>query len=120
MSRTYELAVFRVRVQENLNTLEILHDLGYNRGACMEEPKDRKKDISPWEAMGMTWDILLTVLILTAVFAFGGVMADRYFGTVFIFTALGFILLIVIGYRIVLKKARRITKRLDGVPDTKQ
>lgn len=80
----------------------------------MEEPKKGKQDITPWEAMGITWNILATILILTTLFALGGVLADRYFGTKFIFTAIGFILLITIGYRIILKKGKRIAERLEG------
>lgn len=72
-----------------------------------------KRDITIWEALGISWDILATVLILTMLFAFGGIMADRYAGTKYVFTITGFILLIIIGYRIIKKKASRIAKRLD-------
>jgi F0F1-type ATP synthase assembly protein I len=82
----------------------------------MEEPKKRTREISIWEALGMTWDILATVLILTTVFALGGVMADRYFNTKFVFTAIGFVLLVIIGRRIILKKGNRIAERLNGEP----
>jgi F0F1-type ATP synthase assembly protein I len=80
----------------------------------MEETKKKPRGISPWEAMGITWDIVATVLILTTLFAFGGVMADRCFGTKFIFTVIGFLLLVAVGYRVILKKARRIARRLEG------
>jgi len=72
-----------------------------------------QKDISPWEAMGLVWDILWTVVILTLIFAFGGVYLDKLAGTKFIFTVIGFILLIVIGKKILLKKAKKITDRLN-------
>jgi F0F1-type ATP synthase assembly protein I len=79
----------------------------------MEESKRKTNDISIWEAMGIVWDIVATVLILTTLFALGGIMMDRWLGTPYIFTAIGFILLIVLGYRIILKKGRRVAKRLD-------
>jgi F0F1-type ATP synthase assembly protein I len=94
-------------------SLESTQAFGYTRGARMEEPNGKKRDISPSEAIGITWDILATVLILTTLFALGGVMADRYFGTRFIFTALGFILLAIIGYRIIIKKAKKVAKRIE-------
>jgi F0F1-type ATP synthase assembly protein I len=76
--------------------------------------KEAQKDISPWEAMGLVWDIVWTVVILTMVFAFGGVYLDKLAGTKFVFTVIGFILLILVGKVILLKKAKKITDRLNA------
>lgn len=80
-----------------------------------------KRDISPWEAMGLVWDILISVIVLTLVFAFGGVYLDRWLKTKFLFTAIGFVLLVIVGKKILLKKAKRITDRLEtnGTTTTK-
>lgn len=73
-----------------------------------------KRDISPWEAMGLVWDILISVIVLTLIFAFGGLYLDRWLKTKFLFTAIGFVLLVVVGKKILLKKAKRITDRLEN------
>lgn len=76
----------------------------------------RKKpsgEISIWEALGIAWDFLAIILILTTIFAIGGVFADRYFHTKFVFTLIGFILLIIIGRPIVLRKAKAVAARLE-------
>ncbi len=93
-------------------------ELRYTRGARMEEPNHNDSDISHWEALGITADVIATILVLTTLFAYGGVMADRFLGTKFIFTVIGFILLIVLGYRIILKKAQRIAKRMERTNKT--
>lgn len=72
------------------------------------------KDISIWEALGIAWNLLATVLILTTVFALAGIFADRYFHTKFLFTVIGFILLVVIGRPILLRKAKIVVARLEG------
>lgn len=76
--------------------------------------KTSSKDISIWEALGIAWDLLATVLVLTTVFALAGILADRYFHTKFLFTIIGFVLLIVIGRPVLLRKAKIITARLEG------
>lgn len=72
------------------------------------------KDFSPWEAMGLVWDLVWTVVILTLVFALGGVYLDKLAKTKFLFTAIGFVLLVLVGKKILLKKAKRITDRLNA------
>jgi uncharacterized membrane protein YfcA len=78
----------------------------------MEDSKRRKGEITIWEAVGYTWDILLTVLIVTGAFAFGGVWLDKRFGTVVLFTVISFALLIPVGYVLMKKKAKNLTKRM--------
>lgn len=79
-----------------------------------KSPQPPSKEISIWEALGIAWDFLAIILLLTTVFAVGGVLADRYFHTKFVFTAIGFVLLIIIGRPIVLRKANTVAARLEG------
>lgn len=72
------------------------------------------KDLSIWEALGIAWDLLATVLILTTVFALAGIVADKYFHTKFLCTAVSFALLIIIGRLILLKKAKTVIAKLEG------
>lgn len=80
----------------------------------MEPDKIQQKDISPWEAMGLVWDLLITVIVLTLIFAFGGIYLDKIVKTKFVFTIIGFIALVYFGKMILLKKAKKITDRLNG------
>lgn len=84
---------------------------------------DRKtnSDISPWEAMGLVWDLLITVIVMTGLFAFVGVYLDRIAHTKFIFTVLSFIGLIFIGKKILTKKSKKIIERMnEGTKKTPQ
>lgn len=83
-------------------------------------PGHAKTEISIWEAIGIAGDILVTVLVLTTVFAVGGIAADRYLYTTPLFTIIGFLILIPIGYAILVKKARRIAKRLQDAGPTER
>lgn len=85
----------------------------------MEGTGKNGKDIGYGEAMGMVWDVLVTLLVSTLLFALGGRWMDARFGTRWIFTALGFILLALFGYAIIKKKGTSIAKRLDGTGDQK-
>lgn len=80
----------------------------------MTPDRQSRKDISPWEAMGLVWDLLITVIVLTLIFAFGGVYLDRLANTKFIFTVLGFIALVFFGKKILMKKAKAIVDRLNA------
>lgn len=73
-----------------------------------------QREISPWEAMGLVWDLLITVIVLTLIFSFGGIYLDRIAKTKFIFTVIGFIGLIYVGKKILTKKAKVITDRLNA------
>lgn len=79
-----------------------------------ESSQPSSGEISIWEALGIAWDFLAIILLLTTIFAVGGVLADRYFHTKFVFTAIGFILLIIIGRPIILRKANIVAARLEG------
>ena len=77
-------------------------------------------EISIWEALGIAWDILLTVLILTTAFALGGIYLDRLLETGYVFTIIGFILLIFIGHRVLIKKAKKVQNRMSRQDHTSQ
>jgi uncharacterized membrane protein YfcA len=79
----------------------------------MEQEKQRARGISPWEAMGLVWDLLVTIVVLTLVCAFGGVYLDRMAHTKVLFTILGFVGLIFIGKTILMKKVRKISDRMN-------
>lgn len=79
----------------------------------MEKRTARKKDIGYGEALGMVWDVLITLLVSTFVFALGGRWLDVRYGTGWMFTVIGFVLLILIGWRIIHKKGAAIAKRMD-------
>lgn len=78
----------------------------------MESKPNKSKDPSPWEAAAIAGDFILTILVLTTVFALGGRWLDVKFHTGFIFTVIGFVLLIVIGYRVLIRKAEKMKKKL--------
>lgn len=82
------------------------------RALVMDEKRNR--DISYADAIGIVWDIVITVLVTTIFFAFGGRWLDNHFGTNWIFTTIGFALLILIGTGLLLKKGQRIANLLDG------
>lgn len=86
----------------------------------MNSEQANQKEISPWEAMGLVWDLVVTVIVLTLVFAFGGVYLDKIAHTKFVFTAIGFIALIYFGKVILLKKSKKITDRLNTKIEPKQ
>jgi len=78
----------------------------------MEELR-KKKDLTYAEAFGLVWDVLVTMIVVTLVFAFGGRWLDGYFHTAWVFTVIGFILLVLVGYQLIRKKGEKITKRMD-------
>ncbi|MFA5129535.1 MAG: hypothetical protein WC477_01295 [Patescibacteria group bacterium] len=78
----------------------------------MESKPNKAQDPSPWKAVGIVSDILITILVLTTVFAFGGRLADQYLHTGYIFTVIGFVLLIIVGYKVILRKAEVAKKKL--------
>ncbi len=80
----------------------------------MKEERRPSRDPSIWEAMGIAWDLIITIFVTAAVFALLGVYADRWLGTGMLFKVIAFILMIVVGYRIILTKGRAVAKRLDG------
>ncbi|MBE7525708.1 AtpZ/AtpI family protein [Candidatus Uhrbacteria bacterium UHB] len=79
----------------------------------MENRTERKKDIGYGEALGMVWDVLITLLVSTFLFALGGRWLDVRYGTGWVFTVSGFVLLILVGWRIIHKKGASIAKRMD-------
>jgi len=89
----------------------------------MESVPNKSKDPSPWEAAAIAGDFLLTILVLTTIFAFGGRWLDGRFHTGLLFTVIGFVLLILIGYRVLIRKAEKMKKKLglnDVTSDSNQ
>jgi hypothetical protein len=78
----------------------------------MESVPNKSKDPTPWEAVAIAGDLILTVIVLTTVFAFGGRWVDVTLHTGYVFTIIGFVLLILIGYRVLLRKAEKMKKKL--------
>lgn len=86
----------------------------------MSTEHEDQKEISPWEAMGLVWDLVVTVIVLTLIFALGGVYLDRIANTKFLFTGIGFIALIYFGKIILIKKSKKITDRLNAKTESKK
>lgn len=78
----------------------------------MESMPNKSKDPSPWEAAAIAGDFLLTILVLTTFFAFGGRWLDVLLHTGSLFTIIGFALLVIIGYRVLIRKAEKMKKKL--------
>lgn len=86
----------------------------------MSSEQEDQKEISPWEAMGLVWDLVVTVIVLTLIFAFGGVYLDKIMKTKFLFTGIGFVALIYFGKVILIKKSKKITDRLNAKTESKK
>ncbi len=86
-----------------------------------DEEKPSRRDPTIWEALGIASDLLATVLITATVFALLGVFADKWFGTKYVFKIVAFILMFVVGYRIIVMKGKAVAKRLtDRAAATKK
>lgn len=85
----------------------------------MNGERKPSRDPSIWEALGIAWDLLISVLVTATGFALLGVFLDRWLGTGNVFKIIAFILMIVIGYRVILVKGRAVAKRIDerSAPD---
>jgi F0F1-type ATP synthase assembly protein I len=79
-----------------------------------------RRDPTIWEALGIAWDLLASVTVTAIIFALLGVFADRWFGTKYVFKIVAFILMGIIGYRIIVKKGRAIANRLNDHPAPKK
>jgi F0F1-type ATP synthase assembly protein I len=86
----------------------------------MNDERKPSRDPSIWEALGIAWDLLVSVLVTATVFALLGVFLDRWFGTKYAFKIAAFILMIIVGYRVILIKGRAVAKRLDAKSVTKK
>lgn len=75
-----------------------------------EQPK--KEGISPWVAMEIVWDLIITVAVPTVIFALLGRWLDQRYNTGFVFLVIGLVLALLVVTKIILKKGRAIAKRL--------
>jgi len=74
----------------------------------MENPRQP----TPWEALGIVWDLAITIAIPIVLFALGGRWLDGRTGRAPLFTVIGLVLALVIVARIVQKKGKDIADRL--------
>jgi hypothetical protein len=79
----------------------------------MNDQSPQSRDLTIWEALGIAWDLLVSVVVTATVFALLGVYGDRWLGTKYAVKIAAFALMAIIEYRIILVKGRRIAKRLD-------
>jgi len=85
----------------------------------MDDPKKPSNDPTIWEAMGIAWDLLISIVVTATLFGLIGVYGDRWLGTKYVVKIASFALMIVVGYRVILIKGRKIAKRLNelSAPD---
>jgi uncharacterized membrane protein YfcA len=74
----------------------------------MEKPRNP----TPWEALGIVWDLLIAIAVPVVLFALLGRWLDQKYGRSPLFTALGLVLALAIVVVIVQKKGKDIAKRL--------
>ncbi|MCR4278560.1 MAG: AtpZ/AtpI family protein [bacterium] len=67
---------------------------------------------TPWEALGIVWDLTISIAVPVTFFALGGRWLDNKTGRSPLFTIIGLILALVIIARIVMKKGKKIAERL--------
>lgn len=72
----------------------------------------RKKDYSPFEALGIVWDVGLVIAIPTVLFALGGRWLDQKYGSSPIFLVVGLFLSVAVSGIAVAKMGKDIAKRL--------
>lgn len=76
------------------------------------DEKPRKDGMSPWIALGIVWDLIISVAIPTVIFALLGRWMDQRLGTGCLFLIIGLVLALLVVTKIVLKKGKTIAKRL--------
>lgn len=71
-----------------------------------------KKEMTPWQAMGIVWDLMFDILVPVVLFALLGRWLDRRYGTTPLFIAISLIFALAVTIVIVTKKGRSIAKQL--------
>ncbi len=79
----------------------------------MTESKPPKKEISPFQAMEMVWDVGIAIAVPTVAFGLGGRWLDKHFGTSPLFLIAGLFVSLAVTGVIVTKMGRKIAKRLS-------
>lgn len=85
-----------------------------------DDIRPTRRDPTIWEALGIVWDLLASITVTAIIFALLGVYADKWLGTKYVFKIVAFILMGIIGYRLIVKKAKAIAKRLNDPPASKK
>ena len=73
---------------------------------------NNRREPSPWEALEIAWDLLLSIAVPIVLFGFGGRWLDERYDRTPIFTIIGLILAFTVMARIVYKKGKDIADRL--------
>lgn len=77
-----------------------------------DAPKQPKKDLTPWEALGVVWEIGTAIAIPTILFALLGRWVDRRYGTSPFFIIAGLFLALVVITVFTVKKGKKIARKL--------
>lgn len=77
-----------------------------------DAPMPPKKDMTPWEALGIVWEIGAAIAIPTVLSALIGRWLDRRFGTTPLFLILMLLISLGICAVIVVKRGKEIAKKL--------
>ena len=76
-------------------------------------PQDSKKpSLTPWEALGLVWDLGLQIALPTVAFTLGGRWLDRRYDTSPLFILLGLGLALAVVAVLVVRQGKDIAKRL--------
>lgn len=73
---------------------------------------DKPHQPTIWEALGIVWDLGITIAIPVVLFALGGRWLDERSGKSPLFTIIGLALALIVVARLVQKKGQKIAERL--------
>lgn len=76
------------------------------------DSSEKKREISPGQAIEIVWDVGVAIALPTVLFALGGRWLDRKYQTTPLFLGLGLVFSLVVSGVIVFRLAKRIAKRL--------
>ncbi len=92
--------------------MTVCADTGILRASFFAIFMEKNRELTPWEALGIVWDLGITIAIPVVLFALGGRWLDEKTGRDPLFTILGFIFSLVVVARLIQKKGKKIAKRL--------
>ena len=73
----------------------------------MDEKIPETQVVRAWKATSFVWEILLSIIVPTTVFALGGRWLDQRWHSSPVFLILGLVLALALAYAIVLRKAKQ-------------